>query len=141
MYHLLCLMKCLRNKRRKIISGQFELVVDGSDNFQTRYLVNDMCVKLSKPLVHGSIFKFEGQLALFNYREARTFATYILNRLMPKTFRTAMRLEYWALFRIIGTMMSEMALKVLLGDTQLSNKLLVLNLRDYTLKIFFYNYI
>lgn len=51
----------------KIIS-QFEIVVDGSDNFLTRYLVNDVCVKLNKPLVYGSILKYEAQLAVFNYK-------------------------------------------------------------------------
>ncbi len=55
----------------KIIS-QFDIVVDGSDNFLTRYLVNDVCVQLQKPLVYGSIFKFEGQLAVFNYKDGKS---------------------------------------------------------------------
>ena len=50
------------------IISEFDIVVDGSDNFLTRYLVNDVCVQLNKPLVYGSIFKFEGQLAVFNYK-------------------------------------------------------------------------
>jgi molybdopterin/thiamine biosynthesis adenylyltransferase len=50
------------------IIAQFDIVVDGSDNFLTRYLVNDVCVQLRKPLVYGSILKFEGQLAVFNYK-------------------------------------------------------------------------
>ncbi len=50
----------------QIISG-FDVVVDGSDNFLTRYLVNDTCVALQKPLVYGTILKFEGQLAVFNH--------------------------------------------------------------------------
>jgi sulfur-carrier protein adenylyltransferase/sulfurtransferase len=48
------------------IVGQFDLVVDGSDNFPTRYLVNDVCVWLGKPLVYGSIFRFEGQASVFH---------------------------------------------------------------------------
>lgn len=43
----------------------YEVVVDGSDNFATRYLVNDACVKLRIPNVHGSIFRFEGQVSVF----------------------------------------------------------------------------
>ncbi len=43
----------------------FDVVVDGSDNFPTRYLVNDACVKLGLPNVHGSIFRFEGQVSVF----------------------------------------------------------------------------
>lgn len=50
------------------IISEFDIVVDGSDNFLTRYLVNDVCVQLNKPLVYGSILKFEGQLAVFNYK-------------------------------------------------------------------------
>lgn len=54
----------------QIISG-FDVVVDGSDNFLTRYLVNDTCVKLQKPLVYGTILKFEGQLAVFNHQGSK----------------------------------------------------------------------
>ena len=43
----------------------YDLVIDGSDNFPTRYLVNDACVKMGLPNVHGAIFRFEGQLSVF----------------------------------------------------------------------------
>jgi adenylyltransferase/sulfurtransferase len=49
---------------RRILS-QFDVVVNGSDNFPTRYLVNDACVFLQKPLVDGSIFRFEGQATVY----------------------------------------------------------------------------
>jgi adenylyltransferase/sulfurtransferase len=49
------------------IIGGYDLVADGSDNFATRYLVNDACVLLGKPLVHGSVYQYEGQLAVFNH--------------------------------------------------------------------------
>ena len=49
-----------------ILQG-YDLVVDGSDNFATRYLVNDACVILGKPLVYGAIQAFEGQVSVFNY--------------------------------------------------------------------------
>ncbi|HTP27324.1 MAG TPA: ubiquitin-like small modifier protein 1 [Anaeromyxobacteraceae bacterium] len=51
------------------IVRQFDLVVDGTDNFATRYLVNDACVLCEKPNVYGSIFRFEGQLSVFALRE------------------------------------------------------------------------
>jgi sulfur-carrier protein adenylyltransferase/sulfurtransferase len=47
------------------ILRDYDIVVDGSDNFPTRYLVNDACVLLGKPNVYGSIFRFEGQASLF----------------------------------------------------------------------------
>src|SRR4029077_8454528 len=49
-----------------ILSG-YDIVVDGTDNFATRYLVNDACVLLGKPNVYGSIFRFEGQASVFGY--------------------------------------------------------------------------
>jgi adenylyltransferase/sulfurtransferase len=52
----------------EILAG-YDIVVDGTDNFQTRYLVNDACVLLGKPNVYGSIFRFEGQATVFYARE------------------------------------------------------------------------
>ena len=50
------------------ILSDYELVVDGTDNFPTRYLTNDACVFLGKPNVHGSIFRFDGQATVFDAR-------------------------------------------------------------------------
>ncbi len=52
------------------IIKDYDVVADGTDNFPTRYLVNDACVLLGKPNVYASIFQFEGQVAVFNYRKA-----------------------------------------------------------------------
>ncbi|MGY5351952.1 molybdopterin-synthase adenylyltransferase MoeB [Wenyingzhuangia sp. IMCC45533] len=52
---------------------QYDIIVDGSDNFQTRYLCNDAAVLTNKPLVFGSIFKFEGQVSVFNYNNGPTY--------------------------------------------------------------------
>ena len=52
---------------------EYDIVIDGSDNFATRYLVNDACVILNKILVFGSIFKFEGQVSVFNYQNGPTY--------------------------------------------------------------------
>ena len=51
------------------ILREFDVVVDGTDNFPTRYLVNDACVLLGKPNVYGSIFRFEGQASVFSAAE------------------------------------------------------------------------
>ena len=51
----------------EIISG-YDLVVDGTDNFATRYLINDACVLADRPNVYGSIFRFEGQVSVFDAR-------------------------------------------------------------------------
>jgi molybdopterin/thiamine biosynthesis adenylyltransferase len=62
--------KLTAENAEKIIQ-QYDIVVDGSDNFATRYLVNDTCVALQKPLVYGSILKFEGQVAVFNHNGSK----------------------------------------------------------------------
>ena len=51
------------------IIKDYDIVVDGTDNFPTRYLVNDACVMLGKPNVYGSIFRFEGQVSVFHAAE------------------------------------------------------------------------
>jgi adenylyltransferase/sulfurtransferase len=51
------------------ILKDYDIVVDGTDNFPTRYLVNDACVLLKKPNVYGSIFRFEGQATVFAYED------------------------------------------------------------------------
>jgi len=52
---------------RKLIAG-YDVVVDGSDNFPTRYIVNDACVAEGKPYVYGSVLRFEGQVSVFDAR-------------------------------------------------------------------------
>ena len=55
------------------IITDFDVVVDASDNFPTRYLVNDACVILKKPLVYGALHAFEGQVSVFNYQGGPTY--------------------------------------------------------------------
>jgi adenylyltransferase/sulfurtransferase len=55
------------------IAANYDVIVDGTDNFPTRYLVNDVCEILGKPNVYGSVFKFEGQASVFNYQGGPTY--------------------------------------------------------------------
>lgn len=61
----------LNEDNAEFILSQFDLVIDGCDNFLTRYSVNDTCVQLGLPLVYGSILGFQGQLAVFNYQGSK----------------------------------------------------------------------
>uniref|UniRef100_UPI003B3B00F9 HesA/MoeB/ThiF family protein n=1 Tax=Siphonobacter sp. TaxID=1869184 RepID=UPI003B3B00F9 len=63
----------LTPENAETILASYDFVVDGSDNFATRYLVNDACVLLDKPLIFGSIYKFEGQVSVFNYQGGPTY--------------------------------------------------------------------
>jgi adenylyltransferase/sulfurtransferase len=55
------------------ICKDYDLIVDASDNFATRYLINDACVILDKPFVSGAIHGFEGQVSVFNYKDGPTY--------------------------------------------------------------------
>ncbi|MEK7483376.1 MAG: molybdopterin-synthase adenylyltransferase MoeB [Planctomycetota bacterium] len=55
----------INSKNVEEIVKDFDLVIDGSDNFATRYLINDACILLKKPCVHGSVYRFEGQVTVF----------------------------------------------------------------------------
>ena len=55
------------------IINKYDIIVDGSDNFTTRYLVNDTCVLCNKTLVFGSIYKFQAQVSVFNHKDGPTY--------------------------------------------------------------------
>lgn len=64
--------------------GQYDLVVDGTDNFSTRYLVNDACARLRKPLVYGAIYRFDGQMSVFNHGEGPCYRCLFPNSPPPE---------------------------------------------------------
>ncbi|PWW26346.1 adenylyltransferase/sulfurtransferase [Chryseobacterium sp. AG844] len=61
----------INNDNAEEILAQYDIIIDGSDNFTTRYLVNDTCIKLNKTLVYGSILGFSGQVAVFNHNGSK----------------------------------------------------------------------
>ena len=78
----------------------YDVIVDGTDNFPTRYLVNDACILLGKPNVYGSIFRFEGQATIFGMPDVtRATAACIQNRLRRGWCRRVPRVECWACCR------------------------------------------
>lgn len=58
----------LTAENAETIIGQYDLVLDGCDNFATRYLINDTCVRLGKVYIYGAIRAFDGQVSVFNYQ-------------------------------------------------------------------------
>jgi molybdopterin/thiamine biosynthesis adenylyltransferase len=55
------------------IVENYDVVIDGTDNFETRYLINDVSVKTGTPVVHGSIFQYEGQITVFDPKNGPTY--------------------------------------------------------------------
>lgn len=110
------------------IIAQFDYIVDGSDNFSTRYLINDTCVKLNKPLVYGSILGFEGQLALFNYKGSKNLRDLFPEPPNPKDIPGCDENGVLAtLPAIIGSMMAHKALKTIVGIDVSTNSLFIFN--------------
>ncbi len=109
--------------------AEYDLVVDCSDNFATRYLVNDACVVLGKPLVFGAIFKFEGQVTVFNYQDGPTYRC--LHPVPPAPGDAPNCAEIGVLGvlpGLIGTMQASEALKIILGIGEvLSGRLLLVD--------------
>ena len=63
----------LTKENAEEIIGKYDIVVDGCDNFKTRYIINDTCVKLGKTYVYGAIRAFDGQVSVFNYQGGRNY--------------------------------------------------------------------
>lgn len=120
------------------IFKEYDLVIDGSDNFTTRYLINDACVFLKKPYIHGSIFRFEGQLTSFY---SPYTACYRCLYPMPPSQNLTPNCEeagvIGVLPGVIGVLQAAEAIKIILniGDV-LYNKLLYFNTLTNTFKIF-----
>jgi adenylyltransferase/sulfurtransferase len=117
------------------IIANYDLIIDGSDNFPTRYLVNDACVALDKPFVFGSILRFEGQVSVFNYKNGPTYRC-----LFPDAEEGDNCAEAGVigiLPGMIGTYMANEAIKIIceIGEP-LSGKLLVINTLTNTTNIF-----
>ena len=122
----------------KEIITNFDLVVDGTDNFTTRYIINDTCVLLNKPLIYGSIFKFEGQVAVFNYNNSKNLRNIFPEPPNPEDVpNCSLNGVLGTLPGIIGTLMAQETLKLILELPTLKNELLLfdtLNLNFTKLK-------
>ena len=108
---------------------QYDIIVDGSDNFETRYLVNDACILTNKPLVYGAIFKFEGQVSVFNYQNGASYRCLFPNMPKKEAVPNCSQLGVLGVLPgIIGSMQANEVLKIILGiGTVLSGKLLCFN--------------
>jgi adenylyltransferase/sulfurtransferase len=110
----------------------FDVIVDGCDNFATRYLVNDTCVKLGKSLIYGSILKFEGQMAVFNHNGSKNLRDLFPEPPNPKDVPNCnLNGVLGTLPGIIGTMMAHEALKLIMNLPTLENELVLFNTLDW----------
>ncbi|MDQ6989566.1 MAG: molybdopterin-synthase adenylyltransferase MoeB [Mariprofundaceae bacterium] len=109
------------------IVAQYDIVVDGTDNFPTRYLVNDACVLEGKPLVYASIFQFDGQLTVFNHKEGPCYRCLYPEPPPPGLVPSCAEGGVLGVLPgVVGVMQATEAVKIILDQgTSLSGRLLL----------------
>jgi len=114
----------------------YDVVVDGTDNFPTRYLVNDACVLLGKPNVYGSIFRFEGQASVFNYQDGPNYRDVFPEPPPPGMVPScAEGGVLGVLCGVIGSIQANETVKVILGmENTLSGRLLLYNAQNMSFR-------
>ncbi|WP_203256109.1 molybdopterin-synthase adenylyltransferase MoeB [Hyunsoonleella ulvae] len=112
-----------------VLFENYDIIVDGSDNFQTRYLCNDAAVITNKPLVFGSIFKFEGQVTVFNYNNGPTYRCLYPTPPSHGSVPSCSEIGVLGVLPgIVGNYQANETLKIILGLGEiLSGKLLTFN--------------
>ena len=118
------------------IATPYDIIIDGTDNFPTRYLMNDVSVLLNKPNVYGSIFRFEGQATVFNYQGGPNYRDLYPEPPPPGMVPScAEGGVLGVLCGIIGTIQATEAIKIILGQGEtLSGRLLLYNALDMTFR-------
>lgn len=122
----------LSSQNALTVFQEYDIIIDGTDNFPTRYLVNDACIILDKPFVHGSIFKFQGQVSVFNYKNGPSYRC--LYPEVPNALEAPNCAEVGVLGVLpgmIGTQMASECLKMILGiGTILSGEMEVIDILE-----------
>lgn len=118
----------LDSKNAISLFERYDIMVDATDNLNTKYLINDACCVTNKPFVYGSIYKFEGQVSVFNYENGPTYRC-----LFPEEVNDAKNCKDAGVMGIsvgiIGMFQANEVLKMILGIGELlSGKLLVYNM-------------
>lgn len=126
-------IRCVRHALRLTVDnaleliGQYDLVLDGSDNFATRYLVNDACVLAGKPLVYGALHRYQGQVSVFNFEGGPTYRCLFPEPPNPKDAPNCSEIGVLGFLPgIVGVMQATEVIKVLTGIGEpLAGKLLI----------------
>lgn len=111
----------------ELLAG-YDIIIDGCDNFATRYIVNDAAVILGKPLVYGSILGYEGQIAVFNNKGSKNLRHLFPEPPNPEDVPScAENGVLGTVPGIIGNIMAQTAISVLLERNPLENTFIVFN--------------
>lgn len=120
------IQKINQNNAPQIIRA-YDLVIDGCDNFTTRYIVNDTCVAENKPLIYGSILGYQGQIAVFNH-DSKNLRDIFSEPPNPEDVPSCDENGVLATVPgIVGTIMAQTAISLILGKTTFENKFVIIN--------------
>ena len=116
----------------KNIIKNYEIIIDGSDNFKTKFLINDYCIKFKKKLVTGAISKFDGHIFTFDFKDKKTASLksfYQENELSDDNLNCEFEGVLGTTATIVGTAQANEALKMIMEIGQnLKNQILVIDL-------------
>ena len=122
----------LDSKNIKKIIKNYEIIVDGSDNFETKFLINDYCLKLKKKLITGAISKFDGHVFTFNFKDKKTASLknfYQEKQISNDNFNCEFDGVVGTTASIVGTTQANEALKMIVGiGKNLKNQILIIDL-------------
>ncbi|NIF07376.1 HesA/MoeB/ThiF family protein [Chryseobacterium sp. Tr-659] len=122
----------INERNAEELLSPYDIIVDGSDNFSTRYLVNDICVKLKKSLVYGSILGFSGQVAVFNHKGSKNLRDLFPEPPFDEDLPDCDSLGVLgALPGMIGSMMALQALKIITELPVSVNQLTLIDALDW----------
>ena len=120
-----------KNNIENIIKN-YEIIIDGSDNFKTKFLINDYCIKLKKKLITGAISKFDGHVFTFDFRDKNTASLksfYQEKKISDDIFNCEFDGVLGTTASIVGTTQANEALKMIMKIGQnLKNQILIIDL-------------
>ncbi|MGB8490142.1 MAG: HesA/MoeB/ThiF family protein [Bacteroidales bacterium] len=121
----------------RVLEGH-DIIIDATDNYATRYVLNDACVILNKPMVHGAIYKHEGVVSVFNYKGGPTYRCF--NPVSETDTKKNPLPENVGLMGVLpgitGTIMANEAIKLITGSgVVLSGRVLIFNIFDYSFRL------
>ena len=122
----------LTKKNIENIIKNYEIIIDGSDNFKTKFLVNDYCIKLKKKLITGAISKFDGHVFTFDFRDKKTASLksfYQEKKISDDVFNCEFDGVLGTTASIVGSTQANEALKMIMKIGQnLKNQILIIDL-------------
>jgi len=122
----------LNEKNIENIIKNYELIIDGSDNFKTKFLINDCCIKFKKKLITGAISKFDGHIFTFDFNDKKTASLknfYQENEISDDILNCEFEGVLGTTASIVGTVQANEALKMIMKIGQsLKNQILIIDL-------------